>query len=114
MSDLGFKVISARVPFEFYMKHLTMAQEWRMNISDYIVYRLEQSTPNKEEIESLKEEIESTQDSHASLYSENKSLSQDLRNEKNEYRTLAYEFKRIKEELEEQKRINNLGDLLRG
>lgn len=81
MSDLGFKVISARVPFEFYMKHLTMAQEWRMNISDYIVYRLEQSTPNKnnEELVSLKEEIEA-------LKSKNKTLSEHLSRYNDNYR----------------------------
>lgn len=111
MNNTGTKTIGARVPLEFYIKVLQEASGLKMSVSDYLIYKL--SGGGLSEGPGEKEVVYVEVDKAETLL-ELKAIHQDLRNEKREKRTLADEFKRIKDELEEQKRINNLGDLRYG
>ncbi|MBM3456516.1 MAG: hypothetical protein FJX80_15505 [Bacteroidetes bacterium] len=109
MNNTGTKTLAARVPLDFYIKVLQEAAGLKMSVSDYLIYKLTGGGLSESPGEVVYVEVES-----AETLLELKAVRQDLRNEKREKRTLADEFKRIKDELEEQKRINNIQNLRYG
>lgn len=111
MNNTGTKTIGARVPLEFYIKVLQEASGLKMSVSDYLIYKL--SGGGLSEGPGEKEVVYVEVDKAETLL-ELKEVKALYSAERREKRTLADEFKRIKEELEDRRRADNIGDLLRG
>lgn len=110
MNNTGTKTIGARVPIEFYIKVLQEASGLKMSVSDYLIYKLSGGGLS----EGVSENVVYVEVDKAETLLELKELKHQFALERREKRTLADEFLRIKRELEDKNRTDNMGDLVRG
>lgn len=93
--SLGTKVLSVRVPFEFYVKLLEEAQRFNMTISDYVMIKINKDNSENissegvnAKIEALEHEIEKWQKDYKSLQHSNKELQSENKKYEDRYFSL--------------------------